>query len=122
MKKVIIALTIIHFLLIAVCFDPRELSAAPYYEGKVVTIVVGHAPGGGFDRMARLLAKHLPKYIPGKPTMVVKNMIGAATLVAANYVYQAKPDGLTIGGLARSLGISQIIPMASNVEQARTML
>lgn len=51
MKKVIVWLITICFLLVAVCFNPAELSAAPYYEGKVITIIVGHAPGGGFDQI-----------------------------------------------------------------------
>jgi tripartite-type tricarboxylate transporter receptor subunit TctC len=60
--------------------------------------------------MSRVLARHLPKYIPGKPALIVKNMLGGASLIAANYVYsQAKPDGLTIGGLNRGLGTSQLM-------------
>jgi tripartite-type tricarboxylate transporter receptor subunit TctC len=49
-------------------------AAAPYYEGKTVTIVVGYKPGGGYDRYARLYAKYLPKHIPGSPAVIVQNM------------------------------------------------
>jgi tripartite-type tricarboxylate transporter receptor subunit TctC len=68
-----------------------------YYAGKTVRLVVGFTPGGGFDTHARVLARHLGKHIPGKPTVVLENMPGAASLIAANYGYRvARPDGLTI--------------------------
>ncbi len=88
---------------------PFDLLGAPYYEGKVVKIVVGSEPGGGYDRMARLVAKHLPKHIPGKPTIIVENMAGAGSLIAANYLYNlAKPDGLTIGAPQRGIPFAQL--------------
>ncbi|HMA81775.1 MAG TPA: hypothetical protein VKR81_12835, partial [Candidatus Binatia bacterium] len=62
-------------------------SAASYFEGQTITIVVGYKPGGGYDQYARLLAKHLPKYIPGSPTIIVQNMPGGGSVIAANYVY-----------------------------------
>ncbi len=90
-------------------FVPIHLLAAPYYEGKVVRIIVGSEPGGGYDRMARLIAKHLPKHIPGKPTMIVENMAGAGSIIAANYLYTlAKPDGLTIGAPQRGIPFAQL--------------
>ena len=86
------------FFAFALCGGTRAALAAPYYEGKVLTIVVGYGPGGGYDRVARLLAKHLPKHIPGKPSVIVENMPGAASMMAANHLYnKAAPDGLTIG-------------------------
>src|SRR5918996_4182544 len=82
---------------------------AQYYAGKTVTIVVGYKTGGGYDATARLLARHLPKHIPGKPTVIVQNMPGANSLIAANHVYNvAKPDGLTIGTFNRNLPIAQL--------------
>ncbi len=65
-----------------------EVMAAPYYEGKVIRIVVGFSPGGGYDRMARLVGKYLPKYVPGKPTVIIENMAGADSIIAANYVFR----------------------------------
>ena len=60
--------------------------------------------------MTRLLAKHLPKYIPGKPTIIVENMEGAASIIAANYIYNiAKPDGLTIGTFDRGFPFAQLL-------------
>ncbi|HYX65072.1 MAG TPA: tripartite tricarboxylate transporter substrate-binding protein [Burkholderiales bacterium] len=82
---------------------------AQYYSGKTITIVVGYKPGGGYDRTARLLARYLPKHIPGSPTIIVQNMPGANSIIAANHVYAvAKPDGLTIGTFNRNLPIAQL--------------
>ena len=59
--------------------------------------------------MARLLAKHLPKHIPGKPTVVIENMEGASSILAANHTYNiAKPDGLTVTSFARGLFFAQL--------------
>jgi tripartite-type tricarboxylate transporter receptor subunit TctC len=84
-------------------------AAAQNFAGKTVTIVVGYKAGGGYDAMARLLARHLPKHIPGKPTVIVQNMPGANSIIAANHIYNvAKPDGLTIGTFNRNLPIAQL--------------
>ena len=75
----------------------RAYGAAPYYEGKAVRIIVGTSPGGGYDTYTRLIARHLGKYIPGNPTIIVDNMPGAGGLLSANHLFKvAKPDGLTI--------------------------
>ncbi len=71
--------------------------AEPFYKGKQVRIIVGASAGGFYDRWARLLARFIPKYLPGNPSMIVQTMPGAGSLVATNYVYGiAKPDGLTL--------------------------
>jgi tripartite-type tricarboxylate transporter receptor subunit TctC len=83
--------------------------AAPSYDGKTITIIVGYKPGGGYDRTARLLARHLPKHLPGKPAVIVQNMPGANSVIAANHLYNiAKPDGLTIGTFNRNLPLAQL--------------
>lgn len=87
---------------------PQESLTAPYYANKVIKIVSGSEPGGNYDRMARLLAKHLPKYIPGKPTIIIENMPGAGSLIAANYLYNLPPDGLAIGAPQRGIPIAQL--------------
>lgn len=80
----------------APAYDPRAV--ADFYRGKTVSIVVGFGPGGGFDTYGRLLAKHMGKHIPGEPNLIVENMDGAGSLIAANHLYNvARPDGLTIG-------------------------
>jgi tripartite-type tricarboxylate transporter receptor subunit TctC len=79
------------------------------YAGKTITLVVGYKPGGGYDATARLLARHLPKHIPGKPTVIVQNMPGGNSIIAANYLYSsAKPDGMTLGTFNRNLPIAQL--------------
>jgi tripartite-type tricarboxylate transporter receptor subunit TctC len=75
-----------------------------FYNSKTVRMVVGYAPGGGYDFYARLIARHMGKHIPGNPTFIVDNMPGAGSLVSANHLYKiAKPDGLTIGHFNGSL-------------------
>lgn len=78
--------------------------------GKTVTILVGNPPGGGYDRFARLVARHVGRFLPGNPTVVVQNMPGAAGVVAANHLYNvARPDGLTIGLFNRNLVLGQLV-------------
>ncbi len=73
-------------------------SAAEFYQGKQVTIVVGFSSGGTYDATARLFARHLGKYLPGKPTVIVRNMPGAGSLIAAKSLHSSLPkDGTTIG-------------------------
>jgi len=85
-------------------------AAAPYYEGKTIRLIVGFSAGGGFDTYSRLIARHLGHHLPGNPSIVVENMTGAASLVAANHVYKvAKPDGLTILNFHGNQVINQVI-------------
>ncbi len=111
MKKKTSLLVFCSFFLAFFGLTERTISA-PYYEGKVIRVIVGHEVGGGYDRIARLLAKHLSKHIPGKPVIIVENMPGAQTIIAANYLYNiAKPDGLTIETFDRGLPFSQLLKL-----------
>jgi tripartite-type tricarboxylate transporter receptor subunit TctC len=81
-----------------------------FYRGKTVRIIVGFAAGGGFDTYARAIARHMGKHIPGHPTVIVENMTGAGSLIAANYLYKiARPDGLTIGHFIGGLLLGQVL-------------
>src|SRR5256885_15416610 len=72
--------------------------ATDFYQGKQVTIVVGFTSAGTYDATARLFARHLGKYLPGKPTVIVRNMPGAGSLIATNSLYSSLPkDGTTLG-------------------------
>jgi tripartite-type tricarboxylate transporter receptor subunit TctC len=66
------------------------LAAQPTFEGKAIRIVVGFSAGGGFDTYSRAIARHMGKHIPGSPSMVVENMTGAGSIVAANHVYRVR--------------------------------
>jgi tripartite-type tricarboxylate transporter receptor subunit TctC len=69
-------------------------AAEDFYKGKTVTLVVGYAPGGSYDLNARLIARHLGRFIPGNPIVVVSNMPGAGSLRSVQYVQRIAPkDG-----------------------------
>jgi tripartite-type tricarboxylate transporter receptor subunit TctC len=78
--------------------------------GKTIRIIVGYSPGGGFDTLTRVIARHLSKHIPGKPNVIVSNMTGAGGAVALNYVYaRGTPDGLTWVSSDGALVLSKIL-------------
>jgi tripartite-type tricarboxylate transporter receptor subunit TctC len=88
-------------------------TAQDFYKGKTINLIVGNAPGGGYDHYARLLARHMPRYIPGEPNIVVKNMPGAGGMLMSNAMYSQLPrDGLTIGMMSRA---NPIEPVLGNV-------
>jgi len=81
-----------------------------FFKGKPIRLVVGTSAGGAQDEWARFLAPHLGRNIPGSPDIVVQNMPGAGSVIAANYVYNiAKPDGLTVGMFNPANYIDQLI-------------
>ena len=83
---------------------------APFYQGKTITIVVGNPAGDVYDLYARTLSQFLPKYIPGNPNIIIQNMPGAGSMIAANYLYGvSKPDGFTIGSIFPALYFDQLI-------------
>jgi hypothetical protein len=78
--------------------------AADHYQGKQIRLIVGHGVGADYDIGARLLAKHLARHIPGQPTIIVQNMPGAGSTIAANYLFsQAAKDGTVFGSFSRNL-------------------
>jgi tripartite-type tricarboxylate transporter receptor subunit TctC len=77
---------------------------AEFYKGKTVSMVIGYPPGGGFDATARLLIRHMPRHLPGHPAMIAKNMPGAGSLRAANYLFSVAPkDGTEFGIIGPSV-------------------
>jgi len=92
---------------IAVAAFPQQASAqsaAEFYRGKTITIVVGSDVGGGYDLTARTVARHLVRHIPGRPNIVVENRPGAGSIIASNYVYEIAPkDGTVIGAVQRPI-------------------
>jgi tripartite-type tricarboxylate transporter receptor subunit TctC len=82
----------------------------PFYKGKSVRIVVGFSAGGGYDAYARVIARHLGKHIGGNPGVIVENMAGAGSMIAANHIYSAaKPDGLSIGHVSGGLFFQELM-------------
>ena len=98
MKLKPLLLLVIVTALIHPSMNPQKSGADEFYKGKTVRFVVGFAAGGGFDLAARVVGRHMGKHIPGNPTIIVENMTGAGSLIAANYTYNsAKADGLFVG-------------------------
>lgn len=90
--------------------SPVQAQQEPFYKGKAIRVVVGFTSGGFYDRWSRLLARYVPKYLPGNPEMVVQNMPGAGGLIAANHVYTvARADGLTIGMTSYGMYLDQLV-------------
>ncbi len=81
-------------------------SVADFYKGKNVRLIVGATPGGGYGSYARVLGRHMGQYIPGKPRVIVQFKPGAASVIAANYVYNVAPkDGTIIGAVQRAIAM-----------------
>ena len=94
------------FLLSITCTASAQ---TPFYQSKTIRIVVGNLPGDTHDLFARAYARSMGKYIAGIPEIIVQNMPGAGTMIAANHVFNiAKPDGLTLGSLSPALYYAQL--------------
>ncbi len=93
-----------------VALTAQRSAAADFYQGKTISVIVGYAPGGGVDTTARLVARHLVRFVPGRPNVVVQNLEGAGGLVAATHlVRRVVPDGLTLGVPGRSWFVDGIV-------------
>ncbi len=93
---------------VVVVSQPAAQTPAEFYRGQRVTLITSASVGGGYDQYARLLAKHMPRFIPGNPPITVQSMVGAEGIRAANYLYKvAAQDGTVIGGLARNNGLAK---------------
>jgi tripartite-type tricarboxylate transporter receptor subunit TctC len=86
--------------------DTKAVEA--FYRGKTVRIIVGFAPGGGFDTYSRMIARHIGRFIPGTPTVIVENMEGASSRVAANHAFNVAPkDGTVVVNFHGNLFMQQ---------------
>jgi tripartite-type tricarboxylate transporter receptor subunit TctC len=84
--------------------------ADEFYKGKTIKIIVGSSTGGGYDSYARLLARHMGKYIPGEPNIIVVNMPGADGIIAANHIYNlADRDGTIFGTFNRYVVLLKLL-------------
>jgi tripartite-type tricarboxylate transporter receptor subunit TctC len=111
MKKIIIAFFFGALIYLGVI--EHGFSQSPFYQGKTITVVQIVGAGGTGDLRREALFPYLQKYIPGNPTIVSDYMPGGRGRKAANYVYRnARPDGLTIGGMSASLVTNAILDTA----------
>lgn len=97
--QTVVSITAIFAGLSAFLISPQVgVAQKSFFEGKTMRIIAGFSPGGGIDIRARLFARHMAKFIPGNPTIIVQNITGAGGIVGANYTLGgvAKPDGLSI--------------------------
>ena len=85
-------------------------SAAEFYHSRNMELLVGSGAGGGYDLYARLLARRMGEHIPGKPTIIVKNMVGGGGIRAANLMYNVSPrDGSTIATVSNAMITAPLI-------------
>jgi len=94
-----------------VCITPvRADPIEDFYKGKTVSIVTSTGVGGAFDLTARALAKHMPRYIPGRPAMIVRNMPGGGHVLATNFMFsQAPKDGTYLATVNNIIPLHQVL-------------
>ena len=86
-----------------------EKAVANFYRGKSIRIIVGFTAGGGYDQYSRLIGRHISKFIPGNPNVIVDNMAGAGSIIAANHMFNAAPkDGTVIGNISGPIILEQL--------------
>lgn len=91
-------------LISSACPAAAQDQIADFYKGKTMRIIIGYAPGGGYDIYGRIFAEHFGRFLPGNPTVVAQNMTGAGSFIAAKYLYAVAPqDGTSFGSLAQTL-------------------
>ena len=95
---------------LVVSSDVRAQTPAEFYKGKNIDLYIGYSVGGAYDLYARVLSRHISRFIPGNPTVVPKNMEGAGSLRLANWLYNVAPkDGLAIGIFGRGTGFDPLL-------------
>jgi tripartite-type tricarboxylate transporter receptor subunit TctC len=98
----------------------RADPVADFYRGRSVSLIIGYSAGGGYDAYGRVLAHHMGKHIPGRPSIVAQNMPGAGSLRCANFLYNVAPkDGTAIGHFSRGLAMEPLIGTSATQFDAR---
>ncbi len=116
-SKARIAAAVAAGIVLAAASGVAAQTPAEFFKDKTVTIYVGLSAGGGYDQNARLVARHLGKYIPGNPQVIVRNMPGGGGLVMTNYVANVSPkDGLHIGAPQRGVPFEPLLGDHSNAK------
>jgi tripartite-type tricarboxylate transporter receptor subunit TctC len=111
-------LGLVLFATIALCgAASAQNTVEQFYRGRQINLIIGYGPGGGYDMVGRLLARHLGRYLPGHPTIVAQNMPGAGSLRAVNYLYSVAPrDGTTFGLFGSDMALIGLIGGNSNIQ------
>ena len=93
-----------------VAIPAQAQSVADFYRGKTVTVLIGVSAGGEYDLHARLMARHIAKHVPGSPTFIAQNMLGAGGIIMANFLYAIAPqDGTHLGVVQNGFPAMQAI-------------
>jgi putative tricarboxylic transport membrane protein len=109
MRKRGLSLAALLWMMLPSCSNSHA-QTEPFFKGKQIKIVVGFTAGGINDLWARLYTQYLGKYIPGNPDLLVQNVPGGGSMIAANQLYNiAKPDGLTLAMISSGLYFDQLI-------------
>ena len=88
----------------------RAETPAEFYKGKTVTIITSTGVGGTYDFVARMVSRHMPRHLPGNPTIVVQNMPGGGNVLATNFMYNIAPkDGTTIATIHNAMPLHQVL-------------
>src|SRR5437667_8369738 len=96
--------------LVAVASTVPAQAESRFFECRTIRSVVRFPPGGAYDTYSRTIARHMSRHIPGNPTIIVENMTGAVSLLAANHAYKvARPDGLTIVNFHGNQVVGQLL-------------
>ena len=91
-------------------------SAVDFYPGKQIILMVGSSPGGGYDAIARVVARHLGQHVPGNPSIIVQNTPGGGSITMSNRIYRTEPqDGTVLGLVQRGVLLAQLLKQ-SNVQ------
>src|SRR5215475_606922 len=97
-------------LVLTVAHPAQAQSPEAFFARKTITISIGYTAGGSYDLYGRLVARHLGKHIPGRPTVVAQNMPGTGSLKAASYIYELAPrDGTALGVVVESIALEQAL-------------
>ena len=119
MRSIVVRIGVSIAVALASKASARAQSVEEFYRGRTVNILVGFTAGGGYDLYARLLGRHIGRFIPGKPAVVVQNMPGAGSMKATQYVYGiAARDGLTLATVSRGM-VTEPLLNAANFEPAK---
>src|SRR4051812_47029616 len=89
---------------------PASAQDADFYKGRTIEMIVSSGAGDAVDLNARAAARYLPNYLPGRPVIIVRNMLGAGSLLATNHLYNvAAKDGTVLGSIIAGFVLNQMI-------------